>query len=53
VIKTSDGNLVLSGTSVSFDTDTDILIEKLDLSGNQLWEKIYGGEDSETGQSRK
>lgn len=53
MIKTSDGNLVLSGTSVSFDTDTDILIEKLDLSGNQLWEKIYGGEDSETGQSIK
>jgi hypothetical protein len=53
VIKTSDGNLVLSGTSVSFETDTDILIEKLDMNGNQLWEKIYGGENSETGQSIK
>lgn len=53
VIKTTDDNLVLSGTSVSFDTDTDILIEKLDMNGNQLWEKIYGGENSETGQSIK
>ncbi|MBK9227431.1 MAG: hypothetical protein IPL67_10360 [Ignavibacteria bacterium] len=53
MIKTSDGNLVLSGTSVSFETDTDILIEKLDINGNQLWEKIYGGENSETGQSIK
>ncbi len=53
VIKTLDGNILLTGTSVSFETDTDILIEKLDMNGNQIWEKIYGGVDSETGQSVK
>ncbi len=53
VIATLDGNLMITGTSVSFTTDTDVLIEKLDMNGNSLWEKIYGGVDAETGQSIK
>lgn len=53
VIRTRDGNIALTGTSVSFVTDTDFLIEKLDINGNLLWEKIYGGENAESGQSIK
>lgn len=51
LIATLDGNLLITGTSVSFATDTDVLIEKLDMNGSSLWEKIYGGVDAETGQS--
>lgn len=54
LIPGNDGNIMMSGTSVSFETDTDILIEKIDpATGNLIWEKIYGGEEAELGQSIK
>lgn len=42
VIQTSDGNLVIAG-GYDTGTDQDALIIKVDLSGNLLWAKTYGG----------
>lgn len=47
---TKDGNLILSGASDSLNGDlignrglSDIILAKVDLNGNLLWQKSYGG----------
>lgn len=50
ITKTADGNFVIAGYSVSNDGDAngnhgnnDILVIKIDGSGNKLWQKMLGG----------
>jgi hypothetical protein len=58
VTQTSDGNLVVLGTSASIDgtvtdktnTDYDYWLMKLDPQGNVLWSKTYGGSREDIGQ---
>ncbi len=58
VIQTLDGNILVFGNSTSKDGDiTDKLIEvsdywllKLDMEGNVIWSKTYGGSDEDVGQ---
>ncbi|MDQ3021614.1 MAG: T9SS type A sorting domain-containing protein [Bacteroidota bacterium] len=47
---TPDGGFILTGTESSFDTDTDLLMIKLNSNGNLLWKKIYGTKDAEQGE---
>ena len=54
ILATSDGNYVLSGRSTSSDGDVslnkgldDYWILKIDGAGNILWEKTYGGSQSD------
>ena len=47
---TPDGGFILTGTESSFQTDTDVLIIKLDAGGSLLWKKIYGTVDAEQGE---
>ena len=45
-LETSDGDLVFAGYTVSFgDVNRDILVMKLNSSGEVLWAKTYGGSD--------
>lgn len=55
-IKTSDGNIVLIGTTSSntgnFSTNhggKDILIRKVSVTGTIIWTKLYGGSADDTG----
>ncbi len=48
---TPDGGFILTGTETSFQTDSDLLIIKLDANGNLIWKKIYGTVDAEQGES--
>lgn len=47
---TPDGGFIYTGTESSFQTDTDLLIAKLDGSGSLIWKKIYGTIDAEQGE---
>ncbi|HLG31645.1 MAG TPA: T9SS type A sorting domain-containing protein [Ignavibacteriaceae bacterium] len=47
---TPDGGFILTGTESSFQTDTDLLIIKLNPNGNLIWKKIYGTVDAEQGE---
>lgn len=54
MIKTSDGNLIIAGSSGSLDIDatinrgnTDFWIVKIDTSATILWQKSYGGDNEE------
>ena len=53
-VNTSDGSFVIAGQSSSFDIDVDdnkgsfdLWVTKLDNGGNLVWEKNYGGSESE------
>jgi hypothetical protein len=51
---TPDGGFIMTGLHSDFDTDTDVMLTKLDGSGNIIWEKIYispGGQIAEQGES--
>jgi hypothetical protein len=48
---TPDGGFIFTGTESSYQTDTDVLITKLDANGNLIWKKIYGTVDAEQGES--
>lgn len=41
IIKSSDGNLVIVGYSNTTDVNGDILVMKIDTTGNLLWSKLY------------
>ena len=52
VIKTTDGNFIMLGTSTSFDGDltfnhglTDVWAIKVDTLGNRLWENLLAAPD--------
>ena len=54
IVKTFDGNFVLSGFTTSADGDitinhgqSDYFMMKIDTSGNVIWNKTYGGSDQE------
>jgi len=48
-ILTNDGNYITVGNSASFGQgETDILLVKIDNSGNQIWNVTYGGKSAET-----
>jgi uncharacterized repeat protein (TIGR01451 family) len=54
IIKSSDGNFLLVGTSASFDGDvvgnhgkTDFWALKIDLAGSVIWSKTFGGTESD------
>jgi nicotinamide riboside kinase len=48
---TPDGGFILTGTESSYQTDTDLLIIKLNANGNLIWKKIYGTVDADQGNS--
>jgi len=41
IMQSSDGNLVIAGYSNTSDPLGDILVVKIDISGNVLWSKLY------------
>ncbi len=44
ICKSSDGNLIVCGNTYSFERgNSDAFVIKLDLNGNLIWQKIYGG----------
>ena len=50
VIQDSDGNIVVSGDSVSFGPGQyNVWLLKYDQAGNKLWDKVYGTESEEIG----
>jgi hypothetical protein len=50
VIQTSDGNYALTGYTKSFnDSLGDVWALKLDVNGDTLWRKFYGGNKSDNG----
>jgi len=51
VIITSDNSFLLVGEKYSFDTDTDVLIMKVDSNGNLIWQKVYGGVNTDRANS--
>lgn len=53
IIKTTDGNYVIVGSSNSFTASKDAFLMKIDLAGTVLWSKYYGGLMEEAGNSVK
>jgi hypothetical protein len=52
VTQTSDGGYVIAGWTNSFGVGgSDVYIVKTDASGNQLWQKTYGGTGEDAGYS--
>lgn len=50
LLPTQDGNLIMLSNSTSFGAGGfDIMVTKMDSSGNVLWEKVYGGKQSDQG----
>jgi hypothetical protein len=46
--ETSDGGFIVSGTTSSFGTgDDDIWVLKLDVKGDVIWQKTYGGKKAD------
>ena len=52
VVQTGDGGFAIAGsTNSSGAGGTDVLLVKMDASGNQLWNKTYGGTGDDFGRS--
>jgi len=45
--ETSDGDLILAGNTWSYGNRSDVLLVKLDSSGDIMWERVIGGDDSD------
>ena len=52
-LQTNDGGYILLGKTKSYSSgeDSDIWLIKTDSEGNRVWEKTFGGNESEAGQS--
>ncbi len=44
LVQTSDGGYAMAGTTYTWSSGSEALLVKTDGSGNQLWNKTYGGE---------
>jgi hypothetical protein len=54
VQQTSDSGYIITGSTRSFgQTSGDVYLIKIDINGDTLWTKIYGGNDYENGYSVK
>jgi len=51
VVETSDGGLVVTGSTDSFGNGTQVYLLKTDSTGNLLWEKNFGGTSDDYGRS--
>ncbi|MFX0066417.1 MAG: hypothetical protein ACFFC7_30020 [Candidatus Hermodarchaeota archaeon] len=47
LVQTNDGGLVLAGATHTYDAPADAWLIRTDSSGNILWERTYGGSNSE------
>ncbi len=45
---TTDGNIITSGVTTSFDNSKEIFVVKTDIEGNKLWSYVYGSKKVET-----
>ncbi|UUX92556.1 lectin like domain-containing protein [Methanoplanus endosymbiosus] len=58
IVQTSDGGYILTGETYSLNGDvsgnhgsSDVWVVKLDSSGNFIWQKCLGGDESDSGES--
>ena len=52
IIETNDGSLLITGmTESSGDMSGDALLLKVDLDGNEIWQRTYGGTDRDLSRS--
>ena len=52
ILQCNDGNLILTGSAASFgEQHSDVLLMKIDLNGNPIWIKTYGGDHTDVGYS--
>jgi hypothetical protein len=51
VQQTSDGGYIIAGNTSFLRTNSDIYLIKTDADGNVEWEKTFGGEESDSGNS--
>jgi putative intracellular protease/amidase len=51
VCEIKEGGFIVCGTTKSIDGNNDIYLVKLDAKGNVIWEKTFGGPDSDWGGS--
>lgn len=53
ITRSSDGNFFAVGSSESFsnDGDKDVYVVKFDKDGKRIWQKTYGGAESDVGKS--
>ncbi|MBD3169259.1 MAG: T9SS type A sorting domain-containing protein [candidate division Zixibacteria bacterium] len=47
--QTSDGGYIMTGYTYSYGVNEDLLLVKIDSSGNQEWYRNYGGSDEDRG----
>jgi ribosomal protein L40E/plastocyanin len=50
-IQTSDNGFVIIGVDGVYSPDYDLLLKKIDSSGNMLWSRTYGGTENDLGYS--
>jgi hypothetical protein len=48
IIETRDNGYFVIGSKLSYDGDIDILIIKINSTGNEQWNKLYGGNDPDS-----
>ncbi len=49
IVKTSDGNYLIVGLTFSYGIKGDVYVLKIDSYGNVIWEKNFGGQESDEG----
>lgn len=49
IIKTSDGNYLLVGSTFSYGSKGDVYVVKVNPNGDVIWEKCFGGEEADEG----